>query len=87
MFNREKDTFSLCIKLECRKEASSPFVGDKYDMVLGLLENLLLHALLFLWQVVITGELANAAHETLKDLLVEDHLNFAAESSYCLHKM
>lgn len=56
-------------------------------MILGLLENLLLHALLLLWQVVVTGELATVAHKTLKDLLAEECLYFAAESSYCLNKM
>lgn len=74
------------IKLECRKESSIPFLGDKCDLVLELLEYLLLHALLLLWQVG-TGEPANVAHETLKDLLAKQCLSFAAESSYCLNKM
>lgn len=56
-------------------------------MVLKMLENLLLHELLLLWQVVVTGELANVAHETVKDPLAEEHVNSAAESSCCLNKM
>lgn len=69
------------------QEISFNPLSDKCDMILGLLENLLLHALLLLWQVVVTGELATVAHKTLKDLLAEECLYFAAESSYCLNKM
>lgn len=40
-----------------------------------------------LWQVVVTGEFANVAGEVLRDLLVEEHLNLAAESLYCLNEI
>lgn len=84
----EKKTQSLCaLSWNAGNKLQSPFLSDKCDMILGLLENLMLHALLLLWQVVVTGELATVAHKTLKDLLAEECLYFAAESSYCLNKM